>query len=84
MYVKLVNADGVEKAVKLDFKGVNAASTGKWVILTGDASLVHVPNVNKKNDEKITPMEAEIKIENNTAIINLAANSVNVIIVSLI
>ncbi|OME86166.1 alpha-L-arabinofuranosidase [Paenibacillus sp. FSL A5-0031] len=84
MYVKLVNADGVEKAVKLDFKGINAATTGKWVLLTGDASLVHVPNVNKKNDEKITPMEAEIHIENNAAIINLAAHSVNVIIVSLI
>jgi len=83
MYVKVVNADNVEKAVKLDFESINAAATSKWIILTAEASLVHVPNVNKKNDEKVTPIAAEIQIENSAAMVNLAANSVNVIIVSL-
>ena len=46
--MKLVNADRVEKATKLDLKGLNVATTGKWITLTGDASLVHTPNVNRK------------------------------------
>lgn len=83
LYIKLVNADGVEKATKLDFKGINVANIGRWISLTGDSSLVHVPNVNKKNDEKIVPCEAEVRLENDNALITLAPNSVNVIILDL-
>lgn len=84
LYVKLVNADRVEKATKLDLKGLNVAATGKWITLTGDASLVHTPNVNRKNDEKVTPVETEIVFDKDTAIVNLAAHSVNVIVLDLI
>lgn len=52
--------------------------------LTGDASLVHTPNVNRKNDEKVTPAEAEINIAHDTAVVNLAAHSVNVIVLDLV
>lgn len=84
LYVKLVNADGVEKATKLDLKGLKVAATGKRITLTGEASLVHTPNVNRKNDEKVTPVETEIVIDKDTAIVKLAANSVNVIVLDLI
>lgn len=84
LYVKLVNADRVEKATKLDLKDLNVATTGKWITLTGDASLVHTPNVNRKNDEKVTPVETEIRFDKDAAIVNLAAHSVNVIVLDLI
>lgn len=84
MYVKLVNADCVEKVTKLDIKGLNVASDAKWITLTGDSSLVHVPNVNKKNDEKITPSESEIRVDSDTIMITLSPNSVNVIVLDLI
>ena len=82
--MKLVNADRVEKATKLDLKGLNVATTGKWITLTGDASLVQTPNVNRKNDEKVTPVETEIMFDKDTAIVNLTAHSVNVIVLDLI
>ncbi len=84
IYVKLVNADSVEKAIKLDFAGIKVTSAGKWVSLTGDSPLVHLPNVNKKNDEKIAPCEKVINVDNGTATITLAAHSVNVLILALI
>ncbi|WP_169089777.1 alpha-L-arabinofuranosidase C-terminal domain-containing protein [Paenibacillus sp. PL91] len=84
LYVKLVNADNVEKAAKLDFKGIDVTAAAKMVTLTGDSSLVHLPNVNQKNDERVKPSETEINVVNGTATIALAANSVNVIVLALI
>ncbi len=84
VYVKLVNADSVDKLTKLNLNGLNVAATGKWITLTGDSSLVHMPNVNKKNDELVTPSETEVVINKDTATVMLAANSVNVIVLDLI
>ena len=84
VYVKLVNADSVDKLTKLNLNGLNVAATGKWITLTGDSSLVHIPNVNKKNDELVTPSETEVVINKDTATVMLAANSVNVIVLDLI
>lgn len=80
VYVKLVNADNVDKDVKIDLKDLQVASAGKHIVLTGDASLVHVPNVNKKNEEKVAPTEAVIRVNNESTLVTVPANSVNVII----
>ena len=83
IYVKLVNADNVEKMTKINLKDLAVSGIGKLVTLTGDESLVHVPNINKKRDEKITPREVEITLESNSTILTLAANSVNVLILDI-
>lgn len=80
VYVKLVNADDIEKFTKIKFKDLNVLPIGKLITLTGESSLVYAPNVNKKNDEKIIPKEYEIRVENKFVTINLPANSVNILI----
>ncbi|MDO3411525.1 alpha-L-arabinofuranosidase C-terminal domain-containing protein [Saccharibacillus sp. CPCC 101409] len=87
VYVKLVNADGVDKRTRLNFDGLNAAGEAKLITLTGDAALLNVPNVNKKNAEIIVPAESRFKLERSeagrAAILNLPANSVSVAVLDL-
>ncbi len=80
VYVKLVNADPFEKTTKLELKDIVVNQTGKMITVTGDASLISTPNVNKKNAELIVPAETEISLEGNGIVVTLAANSVNVLV----
>ncbi|MBP3952506.1 alpha-L-arabinofuranosidase C-terminal domain-containing protein [Halalkalibacter suaedae] len=80
VYAKLVNADPFEKTTQISLKDLNIADKAKWVTVTGDASLVHTPNVNKKDAEQIVPSETEIKLAGNSATITLPANSVNILV----
>lgn len=83
VYVKLVNVDNVDKATQLHLQELNVESTAKLITLTGDSSLVHVPNVNKKNDEKVVPTEQQISLDMNSVLLHLPANSVNVLVLDL-
>ncbi|WP_310830981.1 alpha-L-arabinofuranosidase C-terminal domain-containing protein [Paenibacillus pedocola] len=83
VYVKLVNPADVAKATELKIQELNVEAAAKLITLTGDASLVHVPNVNQKNNERVVPQERGISIGNNTVILNLPANSVNVLVLDL-
>jgi alpha-L-arabinofuranosidase len=83
VYVKLVNADPFEKTTKITLKDLNLAVAGKMITVTGDESLVHTPNVNKKNAEQVVPSETEIQLDDNVAVVTLAAHSVNVIVLDL-
>ncbi|ADL52276.1 alpha-L-arabinofuranosidase C-terminal domain-containing protein [Clostridium cellulovorans] len=83
VYVKLVNADNIEKVIKLNFKDLSVNEIGKMIILTGDSSIVHVPNVNRKNEEYVTPKEYEVKLTDKSAVLTLPANSVNVLVFEL-
>lgn len=84
IYVKLVNADGVDKNMRLNLDGLNVAEQAKLITLTGDASLLRVPNVNKKNAEAIVPTEYEVMLETSVsgseAVLRLPANSANVLV----
>ncbi|MDQ1236727.1 hypothetical protein QE450_004225 [Paenibacillus sp. SORGH_AS306] len=80
VYVKLVNADDADKATRIDLQAFTVSQTAKWITLTGDAELVHVPNVNKKNDEKVVPQEQQVQIDNQSLVVVLPANSVNVLV----
>ncbi|CAH1219150.1 hypothetical protein PAECIP111892_04673 [Paenibacillus auburnensis] len=83
VYVKLVNPDDVAKATELKLEELDVESAAKLITLTGDAPLVHVPNVNQKNNERIVPQEREISLAKDTVILNLPANSVNVLVLDL-
>ncbi|AOZ93782.1 alpha-L-arabinofuranosidase C-terminal domain-containing protein [Paenibacillus crassostreae] len=83
VYVKLVNADSVDKVTKIDLEGLQVASTGKKIVLTADSSLVHIPNVNKKNDEQVKPVETEIQVEIDSTTVTLAAHSVNILVLDI-
>ncbi len=83
VYVKLVNPDDVAKVTELRLQELNVESAAKLITLTGNASLVHVPNVNQKNNERIVPQERAIALEKDTVILNLPANSVNVLVLDL-
>lgn len=80
VYVKLVNADPFEKITQISLKDLAVAEKGRLITVTGDESLVHTPNVNKKNAEKVTPTESDIKLNANNTVVTLAANSVNIIV----
>ncbi|WP_318628142.1 alpha-L-arabinofuranosidase C-terminal domain-containing protein [Paenibacillus polymyxa] len=83
VYVKLVNADNVDKATQLNLQDLSVESIAKLITLTGDSSLVHVPNVNKKNDEKVVPTEQQITLQTDSVLLDLPANSVNVLVLDL-
>lgn len=83
VYVKLVNAEDIEKSTKIKFKDLNVLPIGKMITLTGEASIVHVPNVNKKNDEKIIPREYKIRVDNKSLTITLPANSASILVLDI-
>lgn len=83
VYVKLVNADNVAKATQLNLQNLHVESTAELITLTGPASLVHAPNVNQKNDEKIVPAMQQISFDGSTMVLDLQANSVNVLVLDL-
>ncbi len=83
VYVKLVNPDAVAKATELKLQELNVEADAKLITLTGEAPLVHVPNVNQKNNERIVPQERGISLVKDTVILNLPANSVNVLMLEL-
>lgn len=80
IYTKLVNSDSFDKLVQVILDSEPVSSAAKLITLTGEEDLLHVPNVNKKNDEKIVPTECTVIVENNTLLVNLPANSVNVLV----
>lgn len=83
VYVKLVNADSFEKTTDLVLSDLKVKDTAKRIVLTGEEHLVHVPNVNKKNEELIVPVENTLKLTGNTATLSLPANSVTVLVFDL-
>lgn len=80
VYIKLVNADPFEKTTEITLNDLSIASVGKMITVTGDQEVVDTPNVNKKNDEKVTPSEKMINLTKDGTIVTLEANSVNVLV----
>lgn len=80
LYVKLVNADAVAKPTRVELKDLAPASACKLVTLTGDPELVRVPNVNRKNDEKVRPTESVPSFEDSAVTVTLPPHSVQVLV----
>lgn len=53
VYMKLVNADNFEKRVKVSLSELEVGHQAALVTLTGNAELVHCPNVNTKEAELV-------------------------------
>lgn len=87
VYIKLVNPSDVAKRVKLRYEDVEVKRT-KWISLFSEEKvLVHAPNVNRKEKERITPRElvAEIRTDEDGSSYSelmLPDNSVNVLVIS--
>ncbi|WP_046173455.1 alpha-L-arabinofuranosidase C-terminal domain-containing protein [Domibacillus indicus] len=82
VYVKLVNADPFEKTTSLALNGLDVQEAGRMITVTGDESLLHTPNVNKRNAEQITPSETEIGLDHNGTVVTLPASSVTVLVLN--
>lgn len=80
VYVKLVNADDFEKKLKLNFDKLSVKEQAELVTLTGDADLVHTPNVNTKEVEKVVPVTDSVAVQKEGIEIMLPANSVSVLV----
>ncbi|WP_417887866.1 alpha-L-arabinofuranosidase C-terminal domain-containing protein [Zunongwangia sp.] len=73
--LKLVNTSAENKEVQLNISGSKFKKKADWISLFGD----NIKAYNSfKNPNTIVPVEKEVKIKNNS-IIQLAANSVNII-----
>lgn len=79
VYIKLVNADDFEKKLKLKLDKLSIGKQAEVVTLTGEAELVHVPNVNTKEEEKIVPVTETLSVQAESFETVLPANSVRVI-----
>jgi alpha-L-arabinofuranosidase len=83
IYIKLVNPNLIEKMLRINLKHLNSAKIGKVITLTGDSSIINIPNINKKNNEKVKPNKTEINLDKNSTIITLSAHSVNVLVLDI-
>ncbi len=68
VYVKLVNAEGYDKSVILTLKGLAVSMQAEKVTITGNEIDLHVPNINTKNNEVITPITEMLDVAKNSAI----------------
>lgn len=84
VYVKLVNADGVDKSTRICLQDLKVDASARLITLTGEDHLVHIPNVNQKNDEKVVPQEQEITLSETSVVVNLTAHSVNVLVMDIL
>ncbi len=80
IYLKLVNADPLDKHVRLVLEGMDIKETANITTLTGPTQLVSIPNVNTKAEEKIVPVSKEEKVEKDGTIFTLPAESVTVVV----
>lgn len=81
VYIKLVNAANYSKNTKLILKDLDIEATAKTVVITADEQYANVPNVNKRGNEIVVPVEDSINFTNGEAVITLPANSVVAVIV---
>ncbi|TYP72350.1 alpha-L-arabinofuranosidase C-terminal domain-containing protein [Paenibacillus methanolicus] len=83
VYVKLVNPDSTSKGTKLQLHGIAARQEGKVITLSGDETLLYVPNVNRKGDERVAPRESVLHLNGSETEIQLPPYSVTVAVLRL-
>ncbi|MBQ9119242.1 MAG: alpha-L-arabinofuranosidase [Lachnospiraceae bacterium] len=79
VYTKLVNPDSYEKQVEICYNNA-ATAEAEIICLTGAKELVKVPNVNKKNAEKVVPVAQKATVTQGKLVLTLPANSVSVVV----
>ena len=81
VYIKLVNADDFSKKCALHLKEMSLQKKGILVTLTAEEELVHLPNVNSREEELVTPQESILDVSNEM-VVNILPNSVNVLVLT--
>lgn len=84
LYIKLVNAENIEKRVSVEICEEKVASCAKQILLAAEDGLASVPNVNTKESEPVKPVTTEIAVEHGSAKLTLPPQSVAVLICTLI
>lgn len=80
VYAKLVNAENFVKKVRINLDGLIVAKQAEWIVLTGEAELVHTSNVNTKEAELVKPITNSVMVEGGYLELDLPAKSVNVVV----
>lgn len=83
VYIKLVNADTFAKTTDITIKDVDVNSKAQLITLTGDSKLRNIPNVNKRNNEVIVPVETTVEINNSAVTLELPSDSVSVLVLNI-
>jgi alpha-L-arabinofuranosidase len=84
LYIKLVNAEDIEKRTAVDISGENVAPRGKLILLAAEVELTHIQNVNTKETEPVAPVESTLPVENGCTEVILPAQSVAVLVCDLV
>jgi len=80
LYMKLVNADPTRKTVAIDLSELAVKPQYETTVLTGDKSLLHTPNVNKKNAELVVPRHNTHTVKDGKALLELPPHSVQTVV----
>ncbi len=80
VYAKFVNAENFDKKVLVKLDSLAVQNKAEVITLTGEAELVHKPNVNTKEQEWVVPVSKKANVKNNVLELVLPANSVNVVV----
>lgn len=78
IYAKLVNADSIDKLVKIILKNEEVKEEFDLITLSGEKEQLQVPNINKKDKEQIVPIKNKAKIKEGILLLNLPANSATI------
>jgi len=68
------------KKVRINLDGLIVAKQAEWIVLTGEAELVHTSNVNTKEAELVKPITNSVMVEGGYLELDLPAQSVNVVV----
>ena len=82
VYIKLVNAENFGKHMKVNLEHLNIHDQAELVTLTAEDDLVHMQNVNEKNNERVVPVTTRIPVSKTGFELIMPANSVNVVILN--
>lgn len=82
VYIKLVNAENFGKHMKVNLEHLNIHDQAELVTLTAEDDLVHIQNVNEKNNERVVPVTTRIPVSKTGFELIMPANSVNVVILN--
>lgn len=82
LYMKLVNAESFVKKVDVKVADLAVEGIAEWIVLTGEADLVHCSNVNTKEAELIKPVSKAIAVADSCFTVELPANSVSIIVLN--
>ena len=78
----VVEAENFEKKVLIKLDSLKVADKAEVITLTGEAELVHKPNVNTREKEWVVPESRKVTVKDNVLPVVLPANSVNVVVFS--